>query len=144
MLLGVCPRLIMRVPKMVVPIVGLVLGGCGSNGVKAASSTPKTTSVPSSIAAANRIPRATIRVAMKNIAFHPEKINARVGQTVTWTDRDADTPHNVTYAFGPRFSSSPTLTTGESWTLKLTKPGTIRYLCTIHPGMDGSIVVRRH
>jgi plastocyanin len=143
MLLGVCPGLIMRLSKVVVPIVGLALGGCGSSAVKAANSTPKTTSVPSSRTAATRIPRGTIRVAMKNIAFNPETIHARVGQTVTWTDRDIDTPHNVTYVWGPKFSSSPTLTTGESWTLKLTKPGTIRYLCTIHPGMDGSIIVSR-
>src|SRR5450432_1621029 len=139
MLLGVRPRLIMRLSKVVVPIVGLALGGCGAGGVKAAGSTLRTTSVPSSRTAANHTPRATINVAMKNIAFNPEKIDARVGQTVTWTDRDVDTPHNVTYVSGPRFSSSPTLTTGESWTLKLTKPGTIRYRCTIHPGMDGSI-----
>jgi amicyanin len=79
---------------------------------------------------------------MQNINFNPTTIHVKVGETVTWTNRD-DAPHNVTYASGPTFASSPTFTRGESWSLKLTKPGLIRYFCTIHPGMDGSIVVGR-
>jgi plastocyanin len=103
------------------PVVLLALNSCGSSSSRAAD---------------------TISVVMKNINFNPNKIYAKVGQTVTWTNRD-DAPHNVTYVSGPPFASSRTFTNGESWTLKLTKPGIIQYICTIHPGMDGSIVVRR-
>jgi amicyanin len=77
---------------------------------------------------------------MRNISFDPNAIHARVGQTITWTNRD-DAPHNVTYVAGPRFTSAPTFTNGQSFTLKLTRAGTISYRCTIHPGMHGSIVV---
>jgi plastocyanin len=49
----------------------------------------------------------------------------------------------VTYASGPKFTSSPTFTNGHSWTLKLTKAGVIRYVCTIHPGMHGTIFIAR-
>ena len=79
---------------------------------------------------------------MKNINFDPTTVVAKVGDTITWTNRDVDTPHNVTYVSGPRFSSSPTFGLGKSFSLKLTKAGVIRYVCTIHPGMDGSIVVK--
>jgi plastocyanin len=102
-------------------VVLLVLAGCGSSSSRAVD---------------------TISVVMRNINFNPKRIYAHVGQIVTWTNRD-DAPHNVTYVSGPMFASSRTFTNGESWTLKLTKPGIIMYLCTIHPGMDGSIVVRR-
>jgi plastocyanin len=79
-------------------------------------------------------------VVMRNIAFNPQTIHAKVGQTITWINRD-DAPHNVTYSSGPRFASSATFTNGESFRLKLTKAGTIRYMCTVHPGMNGTIVV---
>jgi plastocyanin len=79
-------------------------------------------------------------VVMRNIAFNPDVTHARVGQTIRWVNRD-DAPHNVTYVSGPRFTSSVTFKNGGSFALKLTHAGAIRYECTIHPGMDGEIVV---
>jgi plastocyanin len=129
------------------PMCALVLSatvisvaGCGS-GRHVASGSVSATSTSASTS--TRLAPGTISVTMKNIAFNPETIHAKVGDTVRWTNRDADTPHNVTYVSGPKFSSSPTFRTGSSWTLKLTTPGVINYRCTIHPGMDGSIVVVR-
>ncbi|HEX4034790.1 MAG TPA: plastocyanin/azurin family copper-binding protein [Solirubrobacteraceae bacterium] len=81
-------------------------------------------------------------VVMRNIAFNPHTIHVQAGQTITWVNRD-DAPHNVTYVSGPRFTSSATFKNGGSFTLKLTHPGTIHYICTIHPGMNGTIVVSR-
>lgn len=95
-------------------------------------------STPPSTPAAG--PVGTIRVFMQNISFNPPAVRAKVGQTVTWTNRD-DAPHNVTYVSGPRFTSAPTFTNGRSFTLRLTRPGTITYRCTIHPGMRATILV---
>ena len=77
---------------------------------------------------------------MRNIAFNPQTIHAHVGQTITWVNHD-DAPHNVTYVSGPRFTSSATFRNSGSFRLALTHAGTIRYMCTIHPGMNGTIVV---
>ena len=78
---------------------------------------------------------------MKNLAFLPKVVHAKVGQTVGWTNQDTP-PHNVTYVSGPKFASSPpTMTTGAKFTVKLTTAGTIHYYCTIHPFMKGTIVV---
>jgi len=78
---------------------------------------------------------------MKNLAFDPKTVHAKVGQTVMWTNNDGP-PHNVTYVSGPKFKSSPQMmNTGATYSLKLTKPGTIQYFCTIHPFMKASIVV---
>jgi plastocyanin len=77
---------------------------------------------------------------MKNLAFVPTSIHAKVGQTVQWTN--SDTPaHNVTYQSGPKFKSSGTINPGGTFSIKLTKPGTIHYVCTIHPFMKATIVV---
>jgi plastocyanin len=72
--------------------------------------------------------------------FSPTSVHAKVGQTVDWTNKDS-VAHNVTYVSGPTFTSSNTFGTGGTFALKLTKAGTIQYRCTIHPGMNGTIVV---
>ncbi len=77
---------------------------------------------------------------MKNLAFHPPAIHAKVGQTVKWTNDDTP-PHNVTYVSGPKFTSSGTLNPGATFSLKLTQAGTIHYFCSIHPFMKAVIVV---
>jgi plastocyanin len=111
----------------------LALAACGS------SSSPTSSTA---ITVPHAGPPGTIHVVMKNIMYNPMTIHAKVGDTVTWTNED-DAPHNVTYASGPKFASSPTFTNGNSWTLKLTKAGVVRYVCTIHPGMHGTIFVSR-
>ncbi len=79
---------------------------------------------------------------MKNLAFRPATVHAKVGQNVVWTNLDTP-PHNVTYVSGPTFASSGTLNTGGKFALKLTKPGTIQYFCTIHPFMKATIIVSK-
>jgi plastocyanin len=111
----------------------VALAACGS-------SSPSSTSTAVTVPQAG--PPGTIHVVMKNIMYNPMTIHAKVGDTVTWTNED-DAPHNVTYASGPKFASSPTFTNGHSWTLRLTKAGVVRYMCTIHPGMHGTIFVSR-
>ena len=68
---------------------------------------------------------------MKDILFVPEKVTARVGQTVRWTNED-DVEHTVKASKGADFESK-TLSKGETYAAKLTKTGTIDYVCTIHP-----------
>jgi plastocyanin len=77
---------------------------------------------------------------MLNIAFSPKTVHAKVGDTVKWTNQD-QVAHNVTYVSGPQFTSSSTFGNGGTYSLRLTKAGTIQYRCTIHPGMNGTIVV---
>ena len=63
----------------------------------------------------------------------------RVGQTLKWTDLE-DIPHNVKADSGADFASD-TFGKGKTFTFKTTKAGTIKYECTIHPGMEGKITV---
>ena len=79
---------------------------------------------------------------MKSLAFNPPNVTAKVGETVHWTNDDGP-PHNVTYVSGPKFTSSGTLNTGGTFSLKLTQAGTIHYICSIHPFMKATIVVTK-
>jgi plastocyanin len=81
-----------------------------------------------------------VQVVMQSLDFSPTGIAAKVGQEVVWTNNDA-APHNVTYVSGPRFGSSRTLGRGKQFSIRLTEPGTIRYVCTLHPWMKATIVV---
>lgn len=77
-------------------------------------------------------------VSMKGIRFSPSTVTISRGQTVTWKFDDGSTPHNVV---ATRFHSSPTKSRG-SYTVRFTRAGTYSYVCTIHPGMRGKVVVR--
>jgi plastocyanin len=82
----------------------------------------------------------TVRVTMRDILFVPDRITARVGQTVRWTNED-DVAHTVKAETGAKFASKGPLSKGDSYSVKLTKAGTIGYVCTIHPSQHGTITV---
>jgi plastocyanin len=48
--------------------------------------------------------------------------------------------HNVTATRGESFKSKA-FGKGRTFSYKLDKAGTISYTCTLHPGMNGKIVV---
>jgi len=80
---------------------------------------------------------ATVQVTSN--AFSPVLVNLRRGGIVTWVWSDTTSQHNVT--FHDPLLSSQTLSTGLHSVVFQTV-GTFNYLCTVHPGMTGSIVVR--
>ncbi|MBI5106458.1 MAG: hypothetical protein HZB46_15990 [Solirubrobacterales bacterium] len=84
-------------------------------------------------------PVATTKVSMENLKFDPAAITVKVGQTVTWTN-DESIPHNVVSMDGADFKSD---TFGEGGTYEFTpkEAGLVKYECTLHPGMLGSIEV---
>jgi plastocyanin len=82
-----------------------------------------------------------VSVSMKDIKFVPHDITVKVGQKITWTNNDTP-PHNVTATKGATFKSE-TLNPGATFDYTPTKAGTIEYVCTIHPGQDGTITVTK-
>lgn len=46
------------------------------------------------------------------------------------------------HLYGQPYLSDPTLAPGATWEIKLTQAGTYPYRCTIHPGMNGMLVVK--
>ena len=72
--------------------------------------------------------------------FKPESTSVKKGTTVVW-DWTGKAPHNVTVVSGPQKFRSKVQTKG-TFTRKLTKAGTYKIVCTIHPGMDLTLKVR--
>jgi plastocyanin len=84
-------------------------------------------------------PVATDQIGMKDIKFDPADAQVKVGQKVTWTNNES-VPHDVAATSGADFKSE---TFGKDGTFSFTpdKAGTIKYECTLHPGMDGTLEV---
>jgi plastocyanin len=78
---------------------------------------------------------------MQGIRFSPKTLTVKVGQPVKWKNEDS-VDHNVTATSGASFHS-PAFGQGGSYTFTPTKPGTISYVCTLHPGMAGKLMVQR-
>jgi plastocyanin len=117
-----------RLALLTLPIVGLAAcGGGGGGGAKeqAASSSP--------------CPSGAVVVHMKNIKFDPDQTSAKVGQTVCWVNDDSvqhDAVDEDTSAFHSALYGK-----GKTFSWKADKAGTVSYVCTVHPGMQGKLTI---
>jgi plastocyanin len=80
-------------------------------------------------------------VNIDNFSFSPDALVIAPGTKVTWTNRD-DIPHTVTDAAGQRSFRSAALDTGDAFSYVFDKPGTYHYFCSLHPHMQGTVVVK--
>ena len=80
-------------------------------------------------------------VAIAEFLFGPEKVSVKAGQTITWTNID-DSPHQVT-VLGATTHRTPVVLKGQSTTLQFSDEGTYGYICGLHTGMKGEIVVTK-
>ncbi|MHB8651758.1 MAG: cupredoxin domain-containing protein [Minisyncoccota bacterium] len=137
-----------------VSVVVLVVGGVGiyyaslKNNSQVTSNIPEsttrslTTSPPvfgSSTPASPTVANVTVNI--KNFSFDPAELVVKVGTVVTWVNNDA-VLHTVTSDSGGVLNS-PVLSHGQSFTFAVTNSGTLRYHCSIHPMMKGSVVVQK-
>ena len=133
-----------------------VFAGCGDDSASTegeAASTPTQESVPAEAAEtsggaydASTEPRsARIEIALKDVAFTPQYITARVGQTIGFTNEDS-VAHKIEGQEGQQYTSK-TLKNGDAFSYKIKAEGSernARFFCTIHPDkMSGGIVVVR-
>ena len=92
-------------------------------------------------AAATRSPASpeAATVAIHNFMFSPVSVTVAVGTTVQWKNMDGE-PHTIR-GVDTGFASGA-LDQNDSFAFKFDKPGTYRYVCSIHPQMVGTIVVK--
>jgi plastocyanin len=132
--------------------LGLVAAGCGGddNSNDSGAATPATTKEPADTTAKTEASgggaAASVPVTMKDITFQPADVTVSKGGSVTWTNDDS-VGHDVTKTDGPgpNFKSGAAggLASGDTFTEKFNTPGTIKYVCTVHPGMEGTIIVKK-
>ncbi len=82
----------------------------------------------------------TKRVTVGDLFFKKKTITIKSGDTVRWHWVGV-APHNVKVKSGPAKFHSKTQASG-TYSKKLRKRGTYRYICTVHPTqMKGKIIV---
>ena len=77
----------------------------------------------------------TINVTMTNVAFEPATVNAKVGDTIVWTNNDIFAHTATARDKAWDLNAMPKKTV--SFTVK--KAGAIEYYCRYHPNMVGRI-----
>jgi len=82
---------------------------------------------------------ATSAVTIQNSAFAPTTTTIKVGDTVTWTNRDAFS-HTSTSDTGAW--NTGVITAGASGSFMFTSAGTFAYHCSIHSFMKGTVIVQ--
>ena len=94
---------------------------------------------PAALAAGPATPKTASRtIVIDGTRFEPALLSVQRGDVVTWANKDPF-PHTAT-AKGTFDSGN--IGAGKSWRFKARKAGTFDYVCTLHPNMKGTLVVR--
>ncbi|MEO6874225.1 MAG: cupredoxin domain-containing protein [Opitutaceae bacterium] len=78
-------------------------------------------------------------VVIENMRYSPSILDVPLGDRVVFKNHDL-VPHTATSKGAEPFDSGPLLS-GQEWGFTPARPGTLRYNCSFHPTMEGSLVV---
>ena len=81
------------------------------------------------------------QVTMKDLKFHPGSVTIQPGGKVTWTNDDS-VGHDVT-ADSFESGSPGGIDGGSTFSHIFKKAGTYNYVCSVHPGMEGTVKVKK-
>jgi plastocyanin len=115
-------RAVAAIATLGVSVAVSACGGGGGDGAKPAAASPA---------------KAGTTIDMVDLKFEPAALTVERGQTVTFVNRGKVT-HN---AKGKDFFSR-VVEPGGSYRHTFDRAGTFAYVCTFHPGMDGTVTVR--
>lgn len=80
-------------------------------------------------------------VVIQFFSFDPPTLTVPRGTKVTWINKDDDA-HTVVSDGDAKLFKSPALDTDDSFAFTFTEAGTFKYFCSIHPRMQGTVVVQ--
>jgi plastocyanin len=131
-----------RLLIMLAACLALVAAGCGGDDEESSPSgsgaaTQKEDTSGSGSGAASTSD--AVEIDMKNFQFAPKDATVKVGQTVKWVNQDT-APHDAVDEKTGQFKSDQ-FAKGESYEFTPEKAGKIAYVCTLHPGMEGTLTV---
>ena len=87
-------------------------------------------------------PRNDQEIVIWEFKYLPSVRTVPVGTTVTWVNHDI-APHTATYSsFGDEAFDSGNLMATQIFMHRFRTAGTYAYLCTLHQGMRGTVVVQ--
>ena len=78
-------------------------------------------------------------IGIDNFNFTPAVLTVKAGTTITWINKD-DVPHLIVSTQN-KFKPSKVLDTDQRFTTAFAKAGTYAYFCSLHPMMQGKVIV---
>lgn len=128
-----------------IPLIGLaliaaLLSGCGSAETPSPAGASQTETRVSAGTDRDAGAGTTVTVQVSDMSFAPAELTLAVGDTVIWQFDDS-APHGV-QGIGDKAMgiNSPLFEKGE-WSYTFTAPGRYRYLCPLHPDMQGTVTI---
>lgn len=83
----------------------------------------------------------TVTVVIRGFKFDPATVTVNEGDTVEWENNDI-VPHTATEDVSKPAFDSGTISTGAAWRYVARHKGTYNYICTLHPNMEGKLIVQ--
>jgi plastocyanin len=122
---------------LAVATTAVLLTSCGGGGGNSGSATQSASSASGS---GQGSAGGGDAVSISNFKFSPGTVTVKSGTKVTVANNDG-TAHTATSDDGSTFDTGD-IDPGSSKTVTLSKAGTVKYHCSIHPFMHGTIVVQ--
>ena len=132
-----------RLLTLLTACAALVAAGCGGDDNESAGSNPPAqgdTSTQES-SGGSSASSGEVEIKMQNFQFAPKSATVKVGQKVKWVNEDT-AEHDAVDKKTGQFKSE-LFPKGESYEFTAKKAGTISYVCTVHPGMTGTLTVTK-
>lgn len=113
--------------------------GCGGDDSESTTTEPAASGTTSTETAPAAGGGDTVAIAMKGIQFVPAEQTVKVGQKIVWTNED-EAQHDADSTSGDEFNTE---LVGKGGTVEYTPEaaGTIKYVCSVHPTMVGTLTV---
>lgn len=123
------------------PVVALLIAGCGSSGggggTTAPAESPAKKTTPAAAPAGPAVQMATVDI--RSFKYKPVTIVVKKGGRVRWTNSDS-AAHTATA--DDRSFDTQTIDKGAARMVTFTTAGTVAYHCDFHPFMKATVVVK--
>jgi plastocyanin len=118
-------------------VAGLLAASCGGGGYGGASSSPTNASAPAPTTTGTTTGSADVVITIAGMSFSPSNVVVQAGQTVAWKNNDS-MAHSATQD-GGGFDTGTIASGGTSKPITISDPGALKYHCSFHNGMAGSL-----
>jgi plastocyanin len=118
-------------------VAGLLAASCGGGGYGGGSSSPTNASAPAPTTTGTTTGAADVVITIAGMSFTPSNVVLQAGQTVAWKNNDT-IGHTATQD-GGGFDTGMIPSGGTSKAITITDPTALKYHCSVHPGMVGSL-----
>ena len=120
-------------------IAVIALAACSSGAAATGTAVAGTPGAAAGDPCAKSTATGTVTAAIKDFAFAPATVTAKVGDVITWTNNDS-AGHTVTVDSAPACDTG-TIAGGATGSLTFSVAGTYAFHCKIHSSMKGTITI---